>query len=124
MEDRGAPYRDAVLDAIHILRGQWTVAVLATLATQETQYKHLLPAINAVAARAGNRHTTLLSHRVLSDTLTRMVADGLVRRRSDQSGHFSPVWYSLTPKGRSLLAAIRPLAAWAREYLRDDPPPA
>lgn len=116
------PYRDGVLDAIHVLRGQWTVAVLATLATRETQYKELVPAINAVAARAGGRRPTRLSDRVLTDTLARMTADGLVQRRAEEPGNFSPVWYSLTPKGRSLLAAIRPLAAWARQYRPDGPP--
>jgi DNA-binding HxlR family transcriptional regulator len=116
MERRDKPYRHAVLEALQVLRGQWTVAVLATVGAGQTQYKDLLPAINGVEERAGwVTRQRPLSDRVLSDTLRRMHADGLVDRQAEP-GNFGGVWYSLTPKGRSLLVAVRPLAEWAQEF--------
>lgn len=119
MERWDVPYRQGVLDAMAVLRGRWTVAVLATLALGETQYKDLLPAINSVEERVGwVSHERPLTDRVLSDTLHRVQADGLVARRAE-GGHFGAAWYRLTPMGRSLLRATRPLAEWAQQH-RDE----
>lgn len=112
------PYRQAVEDALDVLRGQWTVAVLAALAPGETRRKNLLPAINGVDERAGRvAHKRPLTDRVLEDTVRRMHDDGLIARRTEagtEPGTFGATWYSLTPKGRSLLSATRPLAEWAQ----------
>lgn len=117
--DWDVPYRQAALDAMALLRGQWTIAVLAELALGETQYKELLIAINNVEERLGwASHERPLSDRVLSDTLRRARQNGLVTRRAE-SGAFAAVWYQLTPTGRSLLRAARPLAEWAQHH-RDE----
>lgn len=119
MQSRDLSYRHAVLDALSYLRGQWTAAVLAELALSEIQYKDLLTTINQAEVRAGwARRDHPLSDHVLSDTLGRMHDDGLVARRAEE-GSFARAWYRLTPKGRSLLAAVRPLAEWARQHPRD-----
>lgn len=116
MADWDVPYRQGVLDAMALLRGQWTVAVLAALALGETQYKELLAAVNKVEERVGwASHERPLSDRVLTDTLRRAQHNGLVSRRAE-SGPFSAVWYQLTPTGRSLLRAARPLAEWAQRH--------
>lgn len=116
VDDWDVPYRQGVLDAIALLRGRWTVAVLASLALGETQYKDLLPAINGVEERVGwASHDRPLSERVLSDTLRRAMDNGLVERRAEP-GRFTAVWYALTPTGRSLLRAARPLAEWAQHH--------
>lgn len=119
MQGWDVPYRQAVEDALEVLRGQWTVAVLAALAPGETRRKNLLPAINAIDDRAGRfAHKRPLTDRVLEDTLRRMHDDGLIVRRAEsgtaEPGNFGATWYSLTPKGRSLLSATRPLAEWAQ----------
>jgi DNA-binding HxlR family transcriptional regulator len=116
VDDWDVPYRQGVLDAMALLRGRWTVAVLASLALGETQYKALLPSINGVEERVGwASHDRPLSERVLTDTLRRAQDNGLVDRRAEQ-GRFGAVWYQLTPTGRSLLRAARPLAEWAQHH--------
>jgi DNA-binding HxlR family transcriptional regulator len=116
MSDWDVPYRQGVLDAMGLLRGQWTVAVLAALALGETQYKDLLAAVNIVEERVGwASHERPLSDRVLTDTLRRARHNGLVTRRAEPA-RFGGVWYRLTPTGRSLLGAVRPLAEWAQRH--------
>ena len=116
MGDWDVPYRQGVLDAMALLRGQWTVAVLAALALGETQYKDLLTAVNKVEARVGwASHDRPLSDRVLTDTLRRARRNGLISRRAGAE-RFGGVWYELTPTGRSLLRAVRPLAEWAQGH--------
>jgi DNA-binding HxlR family transcriptional regulator len=109
------PYRQGVEDVLGVLRGQWTVAVLAALALGETRRKDLLPAINGVDERAGRvSHTRPLTDRVLEDTLRRAQDDGLIEKRAE-AGPFGATWWRLTPMGRSLLSALRPLAEWAQK---------
>jgi DNA-binding HxlR family transcriptional regulator len=116
MGEWDVPYRQGVLDAMALLRGQWTVAVMAALALGETQYKDLRSAINSVEERVGwASHERPLSDRVLTDTLRRARHNGLVSRRAE-AGPFGAVWYTLTPTGRSLLRAVRPLAEWAQGH--------
>ncbi|HEX4725968.1 MAG TPA: helix-turn-helix domain-containing protein [Pseudonocardiaceae bacterium] len=116
MADWDVPYRQGVLDAMALLRGQWTVALLSALALGETQYKDLRPAINSVEERLRwASHDRPLSERVLTDTLRRAQINGLIERRAE-AGRFGATWYRLTPTGRSLLAAVRPLAEWAQRH--------
>lgn len=116
MRDWDIPYRQAVLDAVELLQGTWTVAVLAALAVGELQYKNLLVEINNVEERVGwSSHDRPLSDRVLTDTLRRARRNGLVDRRAEP-GKFGATWYKLTPTGRSLLRAARPLAEWAQHH--------
>jgi DNA-binding HxlR family transcriptional regulator len=114
MEGWDVPYRQGVEDVLGVLRGQWTVAVLAALARGETRRKDLLPAVNDVDDRAGRvSHARPLTDRVLEDTLRRAQTDGLIEKRSEE-GPFGATWWRLTPTGRSLLRALRPLAEWAQ----------
>lgn len=116
MDDGGIPYRQAVLDTMELLRGQWTIAVLAALALGELQYRELLAEINLVEERASwTSHDRPLSDRVLTDTLRRARHNGLIERRAE-GARFGPVWYRLTPTGQSLLRAVRPLAEWAQHH--------
>ncbi|WP_370942026.1 winged helix-turn-helix transcriptional regulator [Amycolatopsis sp. cg5] len=113
MEGWDVPYRHSVQTALEVLRGRWTVAVLAALARGETQYKDLITTINEVEQRVSRGRK--LSDRVLTDTLQRARDDGLIERYAAETGNFSAVSYQLTPMGRSLLRAVRPLAEWAQE---------
>lgn len=110
------PDRQSVHEVLELLKGQWTVAVLASLALGERQFNDLLADVNAVEERIGwTSHPRPLTARVLTDTLRRLQGHQLVARRSD-GNQFSAVWYRLTQDGRSLLRALRPLANWARQH--------
>lgn len=110
------PYRQSVHEALALLSGQWTVAVLATLALGEKQFSDLLDEVNAIEERAGwASHPKALSGRVLTDTLRRLQGHGLVERRSE-GAQFTAVWYQLSAEGRTLLSALRPLASWAQQH--------
>lgn len=112
-------YGPDLLDAMLLLRGRWTVAVLAALVRDELQYKDILREINEAEAHTGwSSHGHPLSDRVLTDTLRRARQYGLIARRSE-ARRFGPVWYRLTPTGRSLLNGARPLADWARQHRRE-----
>ncbi|GAB2790750.1 winged helix-turn-helix transcriptional regulator [Amycolatopsis magusensis] len=120
MEGWNVPYQRELQDALTVLRGRWIVAVLAQLAMGKTQYKDLLVSINETENRdlRETEERSKLSERVLSDTLKRAVGHGLITREAEEQ-RFGAVWYSLTPRGRSLLRALRPLLEWSREN-RDD----
>ena len=119
MEIWDVAYRQELLDAMLLLRGRWTVAVLAALARDELQYKDILREVNEIEARGGwVSHGHPLSDRVLTDTLRRARRHGLIARRSE-ARLFGPVWYRLTPTGRSLLYAARPLAEWAGQHQQE-----
>ncbi|MFI6025558.1 winged helix-turn-helix transcriptional regulator [Amycolatopsis magusensis] len=109
-------YQERLNDAVAVIRGRWTISVLATLALRETQYTDLLATINDNERRSdGDATRRPLSDRVLTDTLRRARQHDLIERRAG-TGNFSSVWYRLTPKGRALLRAVRPLLEWAHEY--------
>jgi DNA-binding HxlR family transcriptional regulator len=109
------PYRQGVEDVLALLRGQWTVAVLAALALGEMRRKDLLPAINGIDERAGRVfHSRPLTDRVLEDTLQRAHDGGLIEKRTEGSDFGAATWWRLTPTGSSLLCALRPLAEWAQ----------
>ena len=114
MSRSDVPYRHSVHFAIELLKGRWTVAVMAELAVGERQYREILTAINKVEEQSGSQQRPL-TDRVLTDTLGRAVRDGLIERHAE-TGHFKRVWYTLTPMGRRLLRAVRPLAEWAKEH--------
>ncbi|MFC0107916.1 winged helix-turn-helix transcriptional regulator [Kibdelosporangium aridum] len=116
MEESEVSYRQSILEALEVLKGSWTVALLAELALGQVQYKDLLEKINDFEARSNWKfHDRPLTGRTLTDTLQRARDAGLVERLAGES-QFKGVWYKLTPLGQSLLLALRPLATWAQEY--------
>lgn len=112
----GRSYREGIYEALALLHGEWVVAVLASLATRPLTYGELRQEINDAEARAGwTSHSHPVSQKVLSATLKRMRRDGLVVRTSRSDSSFRPVWYELTPLGRTFLRTLRPLAKWAQD---------
>jgi DNA-binding HxlR family transcriptional regulator len=108
-------YRQAIQDAMAVLNGQWVPAVLASLAARPLKYSDLYADINNVEERLGwMSHPRPISQKVLSATLRRMRRDGLISRLSSGS-KFTEVYYELSPLGKTLLRALRPLAKWAME---------
>jgi len=112
----GRSYREGIYQALALLHGQWEASVLASLATRPLTYSELRQEINDAEARAGwTSHRRPVSQKVLSATLLRMRRDGLVARTSLSDSSFNPVWYELTPLGRTFLRSLRPLAKWAHD---------
>jgi DNA-binding HxlR family transcriptional regulator len=116
----GISYRQAVEEAMRLLHGQWVAAVLTALAIRPLHFVDLLAEVNAIEEQVGRRtHERPLSGKVLSRTLQRMERDGLLARHQDPSPHPS-VWYEITPAGRALLSALRPLAEWFQRHRPPD----
>lgn len=110
----GGSYREGIHEAMALLTGEWVVAVLATLAIRSLKYKDLRDEINQAEARLGwTSHSRPVSQKVLSATLRRMRRDGLITRTARSESSFNPVWYELTPLGRTFLRSLRPVAKWA-----------
>jgi DNA-binding HxlR family transcriptional regulator len=121
VNDWDVPYRQSVHEALAVLSGQWTVAVLAALALGERKFTDLLAEVNATEERVGwLSHPKPLTRKVLTDTLRRLQDHGLVERRADGT-QFSAVHYQLSVEGRSLLSALRPLASWAQQHREPAP---
>ena len=100
MSDRWRPPHRLV----GLVGGRWTLAVLAELAGHGRRYQDLHDSLEGI------------SHKVLTDTLRRAERDGLVTRKVHAV--VPPrVEYSLTPMGRTLLATIDQLIAWADAHL-------
>ncbi|QWF80998.1 winged helix-turn-helix transcriptional regulator [Amycolatopsis sp. CA-230715] len=117
--DEDIPYRQAVLEGLRVTRGDWTVAVLSTLALGKLAYSDIVDSVNATEDRIGWRsHDRPLSNRVLTNTLRRLEEDNLVARteKGGRGRTFDGVDYQLTEAGQELLIALRPLASWAEKY--------
>ncbi|MEC3974311.1 winged helix-turn-helix transcriptional regulator [Amycolatopsis sp. H20-H5] len=115
-DDWDVPYRQSLHEALALLNGQWTVAVLATLALGERRYKDLMAEVNKAEARVGwVSHPKPVTDKVLTHTLQRAQDNGLIVRRAQGSQIGGSVWYSLTSSGKELLRSLRPLANWAQQ---------
>ncbi|MFD9963993.1 winged helix-turn-helix transcriptional regulator [Amycolatopsis sp. NPDC058986] len=111
------PYRQSLHEAMAILNGQWTIAVISTLVFGERTFSDIQSEVNETEARLGwTSHPRPLSDRVLTDTLRRLQRNGLIERRAEEGGKFAAVWYQLTGDGRALLRALHPLATWAQHH--------
>lgn len=90
--------------ALAAVGGKWKAIIVYTLAESPqhfTALRALLPDI---------------SQKVLTEQLGELIADDIVQRV--ESGPVpSPVMYSLTDYGRSLLPVIDHLKAWGREHI-------
>jgi DNA-binding HxlR family transcriptional regulator len=117
----GLPYRHGIHEAMGVLTGQWVTAILSSLAAKPMTYSELHEDINDTEERLGwGTRKKPLTNKVLTETLRRMQRDGLLAK-VDRPKRFGNTWYGLTPEGRSLLRALRPLAKWAednREHVR------
>lgn len=83
---------------------KWGLLVIYTLTLKpKTRFKELRKGIPDISAR------------MLSATLTTLVADGLVERHSYNTVP-PTVEYSLSPIGESLVPYLESLIGWAKEY--------
>lgn len=87
---------------VELIADKWTVVVLAGLSGGPVRHGELIELIGGV------------SRKVLTQTLRRLEAHGLVRRHA--YAEVPPrVEYELTPLGASLTGPIHVLTEWARE---------
>lgn len=79
---------------------KWTVLLLTTLAEGPLRFNALKRRIEGV------------SQKMLSQTLRQIERDGLVTRTVEATAPIS-VTYAITPLGRGLVQALRPMIDWA-----------
>jgi DNA-binding HxlR family transcriptional regulator len=103
--DPSCPTR-RLLDRIGTKWVSMAVKVLHDAGTEEVRFAEL------------RRRMPGVSHKMLSQTLQGLVADGLVARRVE--GTVPPaVHYTLTPLGRSLAEPLEILRVWAEEHMAE-----
>ncbi|MGW6054408.1 winged helix-turn-helix transcriptional regulator [Streptomyces sp. NPDC055189] len=87
--------------AVELIADKWTVVVLAGLSKGPVRHGELIKLIGGI------------SRKVLTQTLRRLEAHGLIRRHA--YAEVPPrVEYELTPLGVTLIEPIRTLTEWAR----------
>jgi DNA-binding HxlR family transcriptional regulator len=100
------PYSCGLDAALAVIGGKWKPLILFHLAKDTLRYGELRRAVGAVA------------HKVLSQQLKELEADGIVKRVDYQE--IPPrVDYSLTRFGQTLARALAPLCEWGTEHMRD-----
>lgn len=100
-----------VLHTLELIGGKWKLPILWHLADQEP-----------VRYNALKRSVMGITNRMLNKCLKELEEKGLVTRAAYQEVPLR-VEYSLTPRGQSLLPALRHLYAWGEEYIREYRPP-
>jgi DNA-binding HxlR family transcriptional regulator len=90
--------------ALEVVGGKWTALVLWNLASGPRRFGEL------------RRLVPGITEKMLIQTLRQMQHDGIVARKDFQE--VPPrVAYSLTPFGRSLTEALRPLCEWGARHM-------
>ncbi|HKY04012.1 MAG TPA: helix-turn-helix domain-containing protein [Blastocatellia bacterium] len=90
--------------ALAAIGGKWKLIIIYWLAESPRHFaalRHLMPGI---------------SQKVLTQQLRELVADGIVQRQP-QGAIPSPVEYSLTDYGRSLLPLVEIIRLWGRAHI-------
>jgi DNA-binding HxlR family transcriptional regulator len=97
---------DRVVEVITAVNGAWALPILRALASGTSRPGEILRAINA-----DREPGSLLSQKVMLETLGRMIEDGLVHRAEVQRTVPRETHYSLTPRGHAILTALSKLGA-------------
>ena len=85
---------------LSLVGDSWSVVVIVGLGERPMRYTDLRVRIGGI------------SKKMLTQTLRRLSANGLVSRRASAE-------YCLTPLGESLLVPVRTLARWAEEHTEE-----
>ncbi len=93
-----------------LLGNRWVPAIVDRLLDEPHRFVELREALPGVSSK------------VLSDTLDRLVEQGVVEHRRSAASHH-PVQYALTGRGRSLRPVVTAMRAWGDEQVAraDDP---
>jgi DNA-binding HxlR family transcriptional regulator len=90
--------------AVELIGGRWTGAIIQTLLRGKTRYALIKAAIPDI------------TDRMLSERLRSLECEELVTRKVSPQSPIR-VEYELTEKGRSLQAALKELSAWAERWI-------
>lgn len=94
---------------LNIMGGKWKPVILWKLAMEGTRrYGEIKRGVQGI------------THKMLSQQLKEMEADGLIVRREYQQVP-PKVEYSLSEKGRSLVPVLRTMCQWGREHMAQEP---
>lgn len=103
---RRSPLADCPLAAAFAaIGGKWKVTIVYWLAHSKHHFSGLL------------RRVAPISHKVLTEQLRELEADGLVERL-EQGPVPAPVNYRLTEYGRTVLPLVEEVRLWGEEHLR------
>jgi DNA-binding HxlR family transcriptional regulator len=107
-KDTPAPVCARFHEAVELIGGRWTGAIIQTLLQGKTRYALIKAAIPDI------------TDRMLSERLRSLESEELVTRRVVPQ---SPVRveYELTEKGRSLESALHEISAWAERWIALEP---
>jgi DNA-binding HxlR family transcriptional regulator len=102
---RRNPVTDCPLTAAFAaVGGKWKLIIIYWLSTEELHFAGL------------RRRMSSISHKVLTEQLRQLEADGIVNRAPLGSVP-APVMYRLTDYGRTLLPLVEGLRAWGRSHI-------
>ncbi|WP_325707470.1 transcriptional regulator [Amycolatopsis sp.] len=110
-------YLQRLHDLRHLLNGEWIPDILVALRSGPLHYKELLATIDEASGFdpwSGGRRS--LQSRVLSGTLLRLTASGLVRRFEEPAVFPRSVLYEITPAAVQVLDRALPMTEWADEH--------
>lgn len=96
----------ALSELLRLLAGSWTLEVLACITEGEKRFGEIKRVVDGISSR------------MLSDRLARMVAAGFLHRERKMSTP-PEVSYSLTAKGKELVARVNDLGKQAKEWERE-----
>lgn len=92
--------------ALSVIGGKWKPAILWSLAAGDCRFRDFQTVLPQV------------SHKVLTEQLRQLEADGVIRREAqDDAGAGRP--YMLTDFGRTLRPALNALAKWGKAHYRE-----
>lgn len=91
--------------AFAAIGGKWKLTILYWLAHGELHFSGLI------------RRVAPISHKVLTQQLRELEADGIVERTPTGAAP-APVIYQLSPYGQTLLPLIEGVRLWGEEHLR------
>lgn len=100
----GGPYSCGLEAALQVIGGKWKVLILWALREEPRRFGEL------------RRQIAGISEKMLIQHLKEMETDGIVTRR-DYKEVPPRVDYALTSFGRSLFAALGPIADWGQKHM-------
>lgn len=103
---RRNPLADCPLTAAFAaVGGKWKLTIIYWLAHEEHHFSGLL------------RRVAPISHKVLTEQLRELEADGIVRRTASGPAPM-PVCYDLTEYGRTVLPLVENVRVWGMQHLQ------
>lgn len=105
-----------VQDVKHIFGDKWTIPVMVALAGGPMRRSEILTTVDSYSIDENwPRKATVLHDSILSRTLRKMVAEGLVARQELPDAFPRHVRYQLCPEALDFLERARQMAGWSND---------